>query len=296
MKNLIIILLLTTNVAGFAQQLNTSSFPELYPVLHNPATVGSKGHAIIGSSFKTQWSTMPGSPQTSLIYGQAYLDKAKIGLGGYLYNDVTGPTSRIGLQMAYAYYIKVKEKSFFSLGLEARLQQLRFDREKLQAELTLIDPVAVNISNRLKADAGFGMSYSSPTLQLGLAVSQLLQSKYDIYEQIGSTAEQSMLYRHYYLHGSYTIQSDEETKIIPNTLLIYLPNAPMEVQTGVKVDNDLVWFGLGWHTRQGWMISAGVRVKKKLQFGYSFDLYSTPLTIYEKGSTGHELLLQYEFH
>jgi type IX secretion system PorP/SprF family membrane protein len=294
-RSAIVFLLSAFSIAGATQQLNSTSFYELYSVLHNPATAGSKEHAVIGSSYKRQWSGMPGSPQTSLLYGQAYLPKAKIGLGGYLYDDRTGPTSRTGLQLAYAYHIRVKEKSFFSLGIESRLQQLRFDKEKLQAELTLIDPVAVNLGNRMKADAGFGIAYTSPTIKVGAAVSQLIQTKYKLYEQVGTFAEQSRLYRHYYLHASYVSETDESTKIIPNLLLIYLPNAPMEVQSGVRIDNNLVWFGLSWRARQSWMVAAGVKVKEKLSLGFSFDLYSTPLSIFEKGSTGHELLLQYEF-
>jgi len=295
MKNLFLALLLLTSFAGSAQQLNTSSFLELYSVLHNPATVGSHGHAIIGGSFKQQWSSMPGSPQTGVLYGQAHLSHVNLGLGGYLYHDVTGPTARTGLQMAYAYHIPVKQGSFFSLGLEARLQQLSFDRAKLQAALGTVDPVA-NAGNRIKADAGFGMAYTTPTLQVGAAVSQLVQSKYDLYEMAGTTLEQSQLYRHYYLHANVSLKVDETTACIPNALLIYLPNAPLEVQAGARLEHsNLLWYGLGWRARQGWMISAGLKLKKKFSIGYSFDIYSSPLNIYEKGSAGHELLLHYEF-
>lgn len=238
---------------------------------------------------------MPGNPQTGLIYGQTYLSNAKIGLGGYLYNDVTGPTARTGLQMAYAYHIPVKEKSYFSLGLEARLQQLRFDKAKLLAELGGIDPVAAGANNRLIADAGFGIAYSSPAFQIGASVSQLVQTKYQLYEVGGTTAEQGKLSRHYYLHGNYNWQVDEETQIVPNALFIYLPNAPLESQFGVVVNNPDFWYGLSRRVNQCWMLSAGVNIKQRFSIGYSFDIYSSPLSIFDKGSSGHELLLHYEF-
>jgi type IX secretion system PorP/SprF family membrane protein len=296
MKNaLFLFILLAIGVRSTAQQLNTSSFYQLYSVLHNPASAGSNEHAIIGGSFRKQWSNMPGSPQTGLVYGQTYLKRAKIGLGGYLYNDVTGPTSRTGLQMAYAYRIPVKEKTFLSLGLEARLQQLRFDKAKLLAELGGIDPVALGTTNRLKADAGFGICYNSPSFQLGASVSQLVQTKYNLYEGGDTVSGQSRLYRHYYLHGNYNWQMDDETLIVPNVLFIYLPNAPLESQFGATVKNKVVWFGLNWRAKQSWMISAGVTLKERFSIGYAFDIYSTPVNIYAKGSSGHELLLHYEF-
>lgn len=279
-----------------AQQLNSTSFYELYSVLHNPATTGSKQHAFIGGSFKKQWNSMPGSPQTGLLYGQTFLPKAKLGLGGYIYHDVTGPTARTGVQMAYSYHLPVKEGSSVSFGFEARIQQLSFDRAKLQAQLGNGDPVVSGIGNRIKGDAGFGFAYTTPRLQVGAAVSQLVQSKYELYERSGTAIQQSRLYRHYYLHGAYTFATDEFTKITPNGLLIYLPNAPLELQTGVRVmHNDLLWYGLNWRARQGWMISAGVKLSQKFTAGYSFDIYSAPLTLYQKGSTGHELMLQYDF-
>lgn len=291
----IVLLVLLTSASG-AQQLNTTSFYELYSVLHNPATTGSRQQAIIGGSFKKQWSSMPGSPQTGVVYGQAFLPSAKIGLGGYLYHDVTGPTSRTGLQMAYAYHIPVSEERRLSFGVEARLQQLGFDRARLQAELGGLDPVALNLNNRLKGDAGFGAAYTSPSLQVGASVSQLVQSKYKLYEVYGTPSAQSRLYRHFYLHGAYTWRPDEATHIIPHTLLTYLPNAPMEVQSGVRVvHNDLLWYGLSWRAKQGWMISAGMKLKQKFTIGYSFDIYNSPLNIYQRGSTGHELLLHYEW-
>ena len=96
----------------------------------------------------------------------------------------------------------------FFVGLEARLQQIGFDRARLQAELGGLDPVAVNLGNRLKGDAGFGLAYTSSTLQVGVSVSQLVQSRYKLYEVYGTAAEQSRLYRHFYLHGAYTWQPD----------------------------------------------------------------------------------------
>lgn len=263
--------------------------------MHNPATAGTRQQAFVGASFKTQWSSIPGSPKTGLVFGQTRFTNAKIGLGGYLYRDVTGPTSRTGLQMAYAYHVPVTENGTLSFGFEARLQQLQFDRAKLQAELGGLDPVATGASNRLKADAGFGMAYTTNNFQVGASVSQLVQSAYHLYETAGNMAEQSKLYRHYYLHGFYNWQVDESTKIIPNALLIYLPNAPLEVQSAARVEhNRLFWYGLGWRQRQGWMISAGVNVKEQLTIGYSYAIYSSPLSVYEKGSAGHELLLRYE--
>jgi len=291
----LIALFLFTGMIVNAQQLVASSFYDMYSVLHNPATAGSLGYATIGGNFRTQWSGMPGSPQTGLVFGNTRLKNNNIGLGGYLYNDVTGPTTRTGLEMAYAYHIPMKNNGTLSLGLEARFMQFSYDKSKISDDLPN-DPVMAGASNKFKGDAGFGIAFTNQDFQIGASVSQLVQSKLNLYEGTGNPTEEAKLYRHYYLHGNYNWEIDNVTKIIPNFLFIYLPNAPMEFQGGARVEhNNLFWYGLTWRARQSWMISAGVRIKERFNIGYSFDIYTSPLSIYDKGSNGHEFILRYDF-
>ena len=278
-----------------AQQLTVSSLYDLQGLLHNAATTGVSKHGIIGGSFRTMWSGIDGGPQTTTVFGSGYLSKINLGIGGYLYNDVTGPTKRMGLQMAYAYHIPLRNTGSFSLGIEARLQQFSFDKGKLQQSLGN-DPVLGTTDNRFKGDAGFGLAYTSKKLQLGAAVSQLIQSKLDFYTGNLNRTEQGKLYRHYYLHSDYIWDVDETSKIIPNILFVYLPNAPLEVQGGVRVEHKGMFFwGISLRARQSWMISMGVHINKKFTIGYSFDFYETPLSVFDKGWQGHEILLKYEF-
>jgi type IX secretion system PorP/SprF family membrane protein len=278
-----------------SQQLMTSSLYDQHGNLHNPATAGSARHAVIGASYRKTWDGISGAPQTTLIFGSTYLNNAKIGIGGYLYNDVTGPTRRTGGQMAYSYHIQMANDATFSLGLEARLQQFSLDKAKLSATLGN-DPVLASAESRFKADAGFGIAYNGKKFQAGAAVSQLIQTKLNFYTGNLTPTEEGRLYRHYYLHGSYKWNVDGNTKIIPNLLFIYLPNAPLEFQGGARVEhNDVFWWGLGLRARQSWMISAGVKIQKKLTIGYSFDIFNTPLSIYDRGANGHEVLLRYDF-
>ena len=289
------VLLLMAAMGVEAQQLTTSSFYEMYGVLHNPATAGSLQHGVLGGTFRKLWSDMPGAPQTGLLYGNTYLKGPKLGLGGYIYNDQTGPLTYNGLQTSYAYHIPMKNNATFSLGLEARVLQWSYDKAKLIDALGP-DPVIQSDDSRIKADAGFGVAYTSKKIQLGLSAAQLIQSKLNLYEGNGNPTEEAMLARHFYLHGHYNWDVDKVTRIIPNLLVIYLPNAPTEIQGGARVEhNNLFWYGLTWRKDQAWLISAGLRIKQRFNIGYSFDIYNQPLGIYDKGSNGHEIMLRYDF-
>jgi type IX secretion system PorP/SprF family membrane protein len=276
---------------------------EMQGTLHNPSVAGVQKHGVIGATYRTMWDGISGGPRTATLFGSAYLPSAKLGLGGYIFNDVTGPTKRTGLQMAYAYHIPLENEAVFSLGIEGRFQQFSFDKAKLQASLGN-DPVLASTDSKFTGDAGFGISYTSKKFQLGASVSQLIQSKMDFYKlnltggtgALPDRTEEGRLYRHYYIHSYYKWDVDGNTTITPSVLFIYLPNAPLEFQGGARVEHhEVFWWGVALRARQSWMISAGVHIAKAFTVGYAFDIYSTPLSVYDKGSSAHEILLRYDF-
>ncbi|MFM2337311.1 MAG: hypothetical protein RL115_504 [Bacteroidota bacterium] len=291
------ILIITT--LGFlhtanSQQLQTSSLYDMQGIIHNPSTAGVKG-GMVGASYRTQWSGISGAPKTATVFGSTELTDLKIGLGGYLYTDKTGPTARTGLQLAFAKHIATGNNGKFSLGIEAKGQQYSLDRAKLTATLGS-DPAIGTSENRFVFDAGFGISYTNDKLQVGASVSHLIQSKLNFYTGNLSRNEEARLYRHYVFHGSYKWTVDESTSLTPHVMVMYLPNAPTEVNAGIRVEHkETFWWGLGFRARQSALLSAGVHLNKKFTLGYAFDIYQTPLSVYDAGANAHELLLRYNF-
>ncbi len=294
MKRYILPVLMITAVASAsAQQLQSSSMYDMQGVLHNPSTAGTLMKGMVGATYRSQWSGISGSPKTATLFGSFELPEQKIGLGGYLYNDKTGPTSRTGIALQFAKHIPMANGGKFSLGIEARGQQYSIDRAKLSETLGA-DPALGSSDNKFKFDAGFGVSYTGKKLQLGASVSQLVQSKLNYYSGSLSTSEEARLYRHYYFHGSYKWSVDGATSITPNFLFIYLPNAPLEFQGGFRVEHsEVFWWGLAMRAKQSFILSAGLNINKKFTVGYSFDIYKTPISVFDAGSNAHEVLLRY---
>lgn len=275
------------------QQLFTSSLYDLQGNLHNPAVAGSSKSLQLGASYRGMWSGISGSPTTALVFGSTFFEKSKIGFGGYLYSDISGPTSRKGIQTSYSFHIPLNNRSTFSVGIEGRFQQFSIDRALLQEALGN-DPILAGSSNQNKGDAGFGFTFSNDKYQLGASVSQLVQSRLNFYSGSLSRSANARLYRHYYFHGNYRWDFDKEVRVIPNLLLIYLPNAPIEIQTGARVEiKNIFWWGLSVRARQSWMLSAGMNIQKRLTVGYSFDIYSSPLSVFDKGANAHEIILRF---
>ncbi len=295
MKHKILLAVFTGMVSvSNAQQLQTSSMYDLQGVIHNPSVAGTQENNLIGVSYRSQWSGISGSPKTATVFGSFDLPKFDIGVGGSIYQDKTGPTSRTGISLSLAKHI-VGNKGVFSIGIENRLQQYAIDKGKLSQSLGS-DPVLGASDNRFKYDAGFGISFTSKKLQLGASVSQLVQSKLDFYSGNLNRDEEARLYRHYYFHGLYNWHVDGFTIITPNALVIYLPNAPLTYQVGARIEfNQLFWFGGGYRSHQSYMLSAGINLGKKLTIGYAYDDYITPISSFDNGANAHEVLLRFNF-
>lgn len=277
-----------------SQQLQSSSLYELQGMLQNPSTAGTQEYNFVGATYKTQWNGIPGSPQTATIFGSFDLPKQKIGIGGYIFNDKTGPSSRSGVVLSLAKHIVMNNGDKLSLGIENKLQQYSLDLSKFATFGS--DPVLAGSGNKFAYDAGFGMSYSNSKLLVGASVSQLVQSQLNFYSGNLTRSEEARLYRHYYLHGSYKIRIDDITTITPSAVFTYLTNAPSELQIGARVEhNNYFWYGAGYRLDQSFMLSAGFNIHKKLVIGYAYDDYITPISSFSEGGSGHEILLRYNF-
>ncbi len=291
-----IITILFVNILN-AQQLHIVSQYDQHRFLHNPAGAALKGANSVGMTYRSQWKGISGSPITQMVYGEKYFEKKRLGMAAVLYNDVTGPTQRTGLQYAINYQLPLNAEAtkVFTFGMEARGLQYRIDKARLSQSIAG-DPVLSGSNNLTKGDAGVGVYFSTPKLNIGASIGQLLQSGLRFADNITNATQRASLYRHYYIMGDYTY-TDNETKVIPSFQIVYLPSSPIELAYGVRLEHkEIFWWGLHLRHKQGWMINAGYKIKKNLSLGYAFDIYKTPLSIFSTGYSGHEVMLKYNFN
>lgn len=277
-----------------SQQLHFMSQYLLHNSMYNPAAAGVSENNAVGLSYRNMWSSFPGNPTTSMIYGDFDLKKLSSGIASYIYRDQTGPTSRTGVQLAYAYHIKSRNnKSNFSIGLELRGLQYAIDKAKLQESLNN-DPVLGGAENKFAIDAGAGVYWTNKKLSVGAAVSQLIESKLALAEVPNSTLG-GKLYRHYNFTANYKIQTGDDIYVIPNAMVRVIENSPSEYDFGAKVDyQDKIWWNLNYRVNQFWSLQAGIKLLNKIRATYSYDYYTSPISIFVANSGAHEIGLQFD--
>ena len=278
----------------YSQQLHFMSQYLQHNSMLNPGAAGIANQNMIGVAYRSQWSSFPGNPRTYMVYGDANLEKYKAGLGGYVYRDETGPTSRTGLQLAFSKHIISKdEKQRLGLGIELRGLQYALDKGKVLTALGN-DPALGGASSKFAIDAGAGIYYTDGKLSVGAAVSQLIQSKLEL-ANVPNAKLSGKLYRHYNFNANYKIQTGDDIFLIPNAFVRVVQNAPTEFEAGMKLDyQDRIWFAFIYKLNQLYSIQTGLKIADKVNISYSYDAYNTPISVYDGSSGAHELGVRFD--
>jgi type IX secretion system PorP/SprF family membrane protein len=114
---------------GSSQQLAQSSFVEDAKHYWNPAATGLDHNMRTSLFFRQQWLGFGGGPRTGFISFQYPFVDMNMSAGAIVNFDQTGPVSKKGLQLTYAYKLKdfLGDDSQLSLGINAGFQQYAFD-------------------------------------------------------------------------------------------------------------------------------------------------------------------------
>ena len=292
-KIVYILLLILAAKTGFAQQIPLYSQFMLNDYAFNPAIAGTNDYYQIRSNNRYQWVGITDAPRTYILSVYGPHKTLPMGFGGYVFNDVTGPTSRTGLYGSYAYNVKVNDELNFSSGLSFGVLQYKIDGSKI----TLYHDNDRTLSNGLYVDympdANLGIYLYSKKYSVGISANQLLNNniKFSEVEEQGINKIKS----HFNVHGSYLIDISSDFEIEPSLIVKYVSPAPVQVDLNAKLTyKKMVWLGFSWRSKDALSVLAGYNFKDQLMFGYSYDITTTNIKNYSSGT--HELMLGVRFN
>jgi len=287
MKNILkLIVFVFIAKAGFSQQIPLTSQYMFNDYLLNPAVAGSKDYLSASLSVRSQWTGLEGAPKTQFFSMHSKLGE-KMGVGGYVFNDETGPVSERGIQLSYAYHLSISDKSKLSFSLAGMMFFHDINRAYLKAEEANDNALNTMLVKAVSPDINFGMMYYNEKLKIGLSSPQLLQNS--IYGEKPSGSNSNQLARHYYLFGEYQFNLSDKVDLVPSMLFKYVQGAPMNFDFNVRgVLNKKYWLGVSYRYNSAIAGLIGFNYKK-LSFGYAYDYAMTDLNDYSTG--GHEIFL-----
>ncbi len=282
-----------------AQQIQQLSQYMVNDFAYNPGVTGNDNLFVSKFAYRKQWVGIEGSPSTAILSVHGNLDtNKKIGVGGMLYSDVTGPTRRTGLQLSYAYHIPldVTAETFLGLGIAGNFLQYGIDFN----DLVLYDPtdtqIGVGRTSSIGADANLG-AYLRHTenevtqYYVGFAVNQLFASKF----KFDSDFENIRNARHAYIMGGYKFAASEKLDFEPGVLGKFVKGTRAQAELNLKaIYDDQYWLGLSYRTEDALAILLGFDLSQGFNFTYSYDITTSALNAVSSGS--HEITIGYNFY
>ena len=258
----------------------------------NPAIAGVYDYFQIRTNHRFQWVGLMDPPMTNSIGFYGPHAKLPMGYGGYVYNDVTGPTSRTGFTGSYAYNIAVTGNIRLSMGLSASIMQYRIDGTQLNPADVSDPAILYLVSTSYMPDAGLGLYLYDDNFYIGLSAAQLLNNNIKIFDNKDGL---NRLKTHINLIGAYRYWLSDDWLIEPS--LMVKGTAPKEISFDITARVEWqkkLWGGVSYRFSDALAIMLGYSFDETLFFGYSYDIGISDLRNYNSGS--HEIMIGYRFN
>jgi type IX secretion system PorP/SprF family membrane protein len=258
----------------------------------NPAVAGVYDYFQIRTNHRFQWVGLVDPPMTNSIGFYGPSAKRDMGYGGYIYNDVTGPTSRAGITGSYAYNIAVTGDIRLSMGLSASIMQYRIDGTQLNPA-DVSDPTLLNmVSTSYLPDAGLGLYLYADQFYVGLSVAQLLNNNIKIFDNKDGV---NRLKTHINLIGAYRFWLNEDWLIEPSVMVKGTVPKELSFDLTARVEwRKMLWGAVSYRFQDAIGILVGYSFDESLFFGYSYDISVSSIRTYQTGS--HEIMIGYRFN
>lgn len=292
----------------------------------NPAVAGTQDNFVdFKLGYRNQWVGLEDAPKTFYFSANTPIGKPMVqpghhyrgedrnwhGVGGYVYNDKTGPTSRTGASVSYSYNLGINKYLRASVGLFVGIQQYSISSGfwRLHSENQTNDVLLQNDINKTVPDMSIGAWLYSKDFYVGISSFQLLGNQLDFTTITTEDTDPSKLARHFFVTAGINMPINEEITIIPSFLVKVVSPAPPSVDLNARVKHiNGVWGGVSYRaldsftalvgyawtiggTKRRSSISGQNGGKGVLDIGYAFDLTTSDLRAYNSGT--HEIIIGY---
>ena len=214
-----------------------------------------------------------------------------MGLGILLQRDKIGVNQQTDFFASYSYIIDM-DRVKLSMGLRAGVSQ--FEANRMDHVAWDVDDEILQANTRsYLPNFGFGTYLKHEKYYASLAIPHLLN--YDPETSIKLDLENSnQLVRHAYVMGGYRFNVSDALVLEPSVLFKYATRAPAQLDGNLMLEyKQIIALGGGYRTGDGMIAFTKLQISNKFQLGYSFDITTTDIRNYSKGS--HEFMLNYSF-
>lgn len=287
----------------FGQQLPQFS-QYIFNGLHvNPGYAGYKGEPYLQTTYRSQWVSFPGAPETFTVTADLSANEGTMGFGISILSDNMGPTRTTGGLLTYAYRIRTGAKSRLGLGVSAGFTEYMIDGSEL-------DP---NDFNDVLIPQG-RVNMFTPNINTGIFFdTERFYVGFSAYNMVGKGAlereDLSLAHHdfHYYLTAGALFPFSDNIQFKPSFLIKEVKGAPTNYDiNGMFLFFERFWVGASYRSNMKiWndnleenlsnrnAVAAVIEVfaTERLRIGYAYDHNMNVLQDYRSNS--HEFSVGY---
>lgn len=250
----------TTSLYG--QQLPYSSPLQELHHIWNPAFTAPGTNMEVSAFYRKQWFGFDNAPNTAFASIQYPFVDYNMSVGGSIISDKTGPVSKFGLEMNYAYKLKeiFSDEDQFVLGINGYLFQYSFNPSS-QKFNDPDDPILLGgTQSGFNPSLGAGFAYFSATEEFdredifyfGLATLQSFSPELRLTE--GSVNREQHIFANVgvkWMNYSYYLEPSFQLNYVNPELIDYILGVKYEME-------ETFWAGISYSSVNDYSIHGGI--------------------------------------
>lgn len=293
------------SLSAIAQQQSQYSMYMMNNYTLNPAVGGTENYTDLKTSFRKQWVGFNGTPTNIYLSGHTAIGKtnyddpdirplAHHGVGGYIFNDKTGPISILRAYGSYSYHLPLTNKLTASIGTFIGFQNVSLNTSELafgEDQNGTQDPTTVGNLSKFLPDASIGTWLYHKNYYAGISFFQIFNNQV----KLGSFKDidvPTKLNHHYFATAGYRVPLNDNLTLVPSIVFKAVSPAPVQVDLNTKLKyKELAWVGASYRNKDAMVAMAGVTLKEHWDIAYAYDFTVSEMKNYSSGS--HEIMIGY---
>lgn len=276
-----------------AQQVPLNNHYILNPFVFNPGATGASNISLVNTYLihNQRFLGFSSNIVNNYLTVDGRLPKGKSGYGFQLAHISHGIQQQISSSISYSYGIKLAKEHRLRLGVTVGFLDNRINLDEINV-LQESDPYLTSMRARSATyDLSAGLLYSFKTLQIGIAVPQVIGNKSEI-QSTGSRGYYRLA-RHFMGMAQYTFSIKQKFNLTPNVLVRFVPGAPIQYDGTLMFDfKKMFWVSATYKSDYAVQFNAGVCLFNQFKVGYSYEYIVGDINMYSTG-IHHEIMLGY---
>ncbi len=267
--------------------------------LLNPALGGTHDYWQVKTNYRLSFQGITDGPQTYALGAYGPHKKLPMGYGGYIFNDVTGPISNMGVYGSYAYNIRITGDIRLSMGLFLGMVQQKIDLAVLPADDNIVEQWG-DEATKFYPDGSLGLYLYTSQYFAGFTFNHLMFNNLTLLEDFdGQDDKLGRVKPQFNIQGGYKYNLNRNFDLEPTVFLKGIPDFDFMWDLNIRaIYQKMVWGGLGYRSSkaqpESLIFLVGYNYNDMINIGYSYDFTLSKLSAYSNGS--HEIMVGFKFN